>query len=133
MGFKIPDRNIILEGFEDDFAALEVTCTRNVTLAEYLQLQAAQQEERMEDLFQSFGDHILMKWNVEDKDGVAVAATGAGLLTIPADVSGLIVRAWLQAVVDIPAPLEQPSQNGANKSQEIPMPLHLGDMSSPNS
>ena len=130
MGYRVPDRTNILEGFTGDFEGLEVTCNQNSTVDLYLELSGALEDDRITDAFDIFGDHILASWNLEDADGTPVPATGAALRLQPVDLAILIVRTWLTERTAVPAPLERPSTNGVKP--EIESPLDLGSMSTPS-
>ena len=111
---------------------LEVSCTRNVSVDVYLELERASNESRLSDMYQKFGDEFLVRWNYVDKDGHALEPTGESFRSIPADIANLIVTTWLVAVAGPSAPLERPSSNGATQSQVVESPLDLGTMSTPN-
>ncbi len=128
MGYKIPDRTVVLEGFTDDFEGLEVTCTRNAPMSTYLELDALWQADKRGEALQLFGDVILDGWNLETDAG-PVAANGTTLKEQPPDFAAIIIEAWLRGVTDVPAPLEQPSTNGTAEKEA---PLDLGSMSTPN-
>ncbi len=131
MDYELPDRTYILEGFTDEFTGLEVKCDRNATVALYLQLSAALEEDRIADAFQLFGDEILMGWNLT-KGGAAVEATGTALQAQPIDLAILIVRTWLTGRTAVSVPLKQPSTNGASSNGATAPPMDLGSMSTPN-
>ncbi len=129
MGYKLPDRTVVLEGFEGDFEGLEVVCTRNAPMSTYLELDTAWSEERRADAFKLFGDEIITGWNYEDREGNPVDPTGAELQRLPPDMAAVIVGAWMKGVTEVPAPLEQLSTNGV---RETAPPIDLGNMSTQN-
>ena len=128
MGYKLPDRTVVLEGFTGDFEGLEVTCTRNAPMSTYLELDALWQSDKRDEALQLFGDAILDSWNLETDEG-PVSADGSCLKEQPPDFAAVIIEAWLRGVTDVPAPLEQPSTNGTVEAES---PLDLGSMSKPN-
>lgn len=131
MGYQIPDRDIVLEGFEGDFAGLEVRCTKNVSMSKYLELESLDDGEHLSELFQLFGDDFLRGWNLEE-DGEAVPADGEGLKRQPPDLVNILIREWRMAVADVTVPLEKPSTDGGMMEATEP-PIDLGSMSTPNS
>ena len=66
---------------------------------------------RKRELIKQFGDTVLVEWNLEDRDGNPVPATGAGLLTQPISFGTDLIIAWIQAGSP-PAPLSEPSSDG---------------------
>ncbi len=132
MGYKLPDRTITLH-FSGDFDGLEVMCTRNVPLGVFMQLEAAIQDDKMDEALQLFGDRILVAWNMEGDNGEPVAVGGSALIALPVDLAAKIIMEWQKEIRAVPAPLEQPSMNGATQPRpEREMPMDLGSMSTPN-
>ncbi len=129
MGYRLPDRTIVLEGFEGDFEGLEVTCTRNTPMTVYMALDGLWTGGDRPEAYLLFGDEIIECWNYEDAEGTPIEATGVALQALPPDMSALIVSAWIREVTDVPAPLELPSTNGV---VEMAPPMDLGSMSTPN-
>jgi hypothetical protein len=54
----------------------------------------------------------LVSWNIEDEDGKPVPADLDGLKSLDLDFVMLLIQGWVQAVQDVPAPLEKPSNSG---------------------
>lgn len=72
----------------------------------------------------------LVSWNLEDDDGLPIPATLDGLKRLDLDFVMLLIQGWVQAVQEVPAPLETPSTSGAPYPEaSLPMealsPNHL--------
>lgn len=130
MDWQLPERIIVLE-FTGDFEGLEVTCTKNAQLQTYLTLETLFNTDKVDEMYQLFGDDILVRWNYHDANGKPIDPTGASVLAMPPDLSATITRNWLRAMVEVPVPLEQPSTNGVREPVET-SPMDLGSMSTPN-
>lgn len=77
----------------------------------------------IEELFSMFAD-ALVEWNVEDEDGNPVPATLAGLRIQDVGFCLEILRAWMEAIGGVSAPLVPPSAVGG-QSLEASMPMDL--------
>lgn len=116
MGFKAV-RNIYKLKFQDELAGLEVQA-RSVPTGTFLDVAAvAAQAERdlskATALFSEFAD-ALISWNVEDEDGKPVPADLDGVRSLEFGLAIQIIRAWLDAMGGISAPLEPSSTSGAS-------------------
>ena len=101
MGFKLPQRTAKLV-FEDEFKGAEVRVTLDQPLGMLIEAQALQESQDIEGLCR-FVAHILLDWNLEDKDDRPIPATEEGLhQATPAFVDAL-VTAWVDAQTE-PAP-----------------------------
>ena len=134
MGYRMPADIATLTFEQTSYAGAEVTVKTNLSVGKYLELEALRNDEKFEDLFREFGDTILASWNLESEDSSAIAATGDQLLQQPLAFSLLLIDAWREAVVEAPAPLGQPSNNGSTTAVEkaravLETELGLGDMS----
>lgn len=69
------------------------------------------------ELFQRFGDEILVSWNVH-KDGNALPASGEGMGKAPLSLASEIMIQWLKAAAKPPDPLAMPSENGSSSEAE---------------
>lgn len=66
----------------------------------------------IESLVKSYAG-VLISWDLEDAAGQPVPATEAGLRTLDPAHLMLIIRAWQQAVAEVPAPLDGASTGGS--------------------
>jgi hypothetical protein len=64
----------------------------------------------------------LIEWNLENKKGEPVPATLDGLRSHDKELIEAMMRAWISAMVDIPAPLPGPSENGP-QFPEVSIPM----------
>lgn len=86
--------------------------------------------DKIESALLAFGDTFLVSWNV-DRRGEPVEANGEGLASLPATFQFALLNAWMkevQGVGEVPAPLVEPSPNGAAS----PEPSGTTEPSSPN-
>lgn len=66
---------------------------------------------------------IVTDWNVQDDDtGEFIAPDKAGLRTLDPPHLMLIIRAWMAAVSEVPAPLSEPSSSG-KQLEALPLPM----------
>lgn len=69
-------------------------------------------------MYEEFGDMALVEWNVEDKHGEPVPATGEGLLTQSFTFIAFILKQWVEAT-SVDAPLEDDSQSSPTSLVEF--------------
>ena len=82
MGFKIPNRKLVIE--LADFEGAEVTCLLDVKMKTFFSLQdLASDNKSIESAYTTFGNEILDSWNLETAEGKAIPATADGMLSIP--------------------------------------------------
>lgn len=93
-----------------EFHGAEATVALTASLDFVLSIEGMDGEssERKRALMLSFGDSVLVDWNVEDEDG-PVPANGEGFLAQDMDFAVALMRAWSDAMVNPPAPLSLPS------------------------
>ncbi len=119
MGFREPRRTALItfEGTQWDTA--EVRCRIDVPVRVILEYQrAADDEADVAALFRSFGDDILVEWNVEDDAGAPVPATGDGFLSRSAEFAMAIMQGWAKAAAGVSAPLAGGSPSGGSPAEE---------------
>ncbi len=114
MGFKIPDREIVIV-FEGDYEAAEVVCRSAVSMATYLQFQNI--EADLETGFRRFGDDVLIRWDLEDEAG-ALPADGDGMLRLPPDLATAILSGWSDQVSNPRKGSDQVSLNGSTSAEQ---------------
>ena len=68
------------------------------------------ESEDKREMYRTFGDMALSSWNVEDKDGEPVPATGDGLLTQSMPFVAFILHKWVEAT-NVDAPLDEDSND----------------------
>jgi hypothetical protein len=108
-GYRIPETTarIIFDG--TDYDGAEVFVRLNVSFRHYLALREAAEGNDQAWMAELFGGEVLMSWNLEDSSGAPVPADGDGMLQIPLTLAMMIVQHWVEAVADVPNPLEEPS------------------------
>lgn len=108
MGYK-PKRKIYTLEFEDpEFEGLEVKI-RGLNTGQLLDLDTAREDgsdEAIRGLLELFADQ-LVEWNVEDDQEQPVPADIGGVRTQDIAFNMAIIDAWQQAMVGVPAPLDE--------------------------
>lgn len=120
-----PNSTATLKFSDGDYEGAEVVCRAGgVPLGTYFQMRAGMDsEEQVRDVFQLFGDTILISWNVEDQDGNPRPPNGQSLLAEDSDFVMAIISAWLSSQVGVSAPLDGASNSGAEALPERPIPM----------
>ena len=118
MGYKRKSKQFHLKFVDPEFDGLDVL-TRSMGLGKFLEMEKI--AKRLKDK-QAQGDEInwmfdefsktLINWNLEDDDDLPVPATFEGLKTQDIDFVKSIIDAWMKAMVAIPAPLPESSNDG---------------------
>ena len=129
MGFEEPSDTVTLV-IEGDYAGAEVKCLLNVPLSVYFGIARAQSSNDTEAAFRLLGDEVLDSWNVT-LGGVALPATGDGMLMVSPKFATMIVGAWVEAAANPPAPLGESSGDGLPfPAAPIPMETLSASLSS---
>jgi hypothetical protein len=111
MPYKLEPRTAKLI-FEDGYAGMEVRVTLDHPLSHFIEAQKLQLSQDIEGLCR-FVAGILVDWNLED-DGGPIPVTYEGLVRVyPAIIHDLVTR-WMEAQVNVPAPLAETSSAGDN-------------------
>lgn len=123
MGFK-PKRKIYTLDFEDpEFEGLEVKI-RGLNTGQVLDLDTAREDgsdEAIRGVLELFAG-ALVEWNVEDDQERPVPADIGGVRTQDLAFNMAIIDAWQQAMVGVPAPLDEPS-TGTEPSLAASIPM----------
>jgi hypothetical protein len=125
MGYK-REPTIYKLKFEDpEFEGLEIR-TKSVPLGVFLDMEELISRERpdretVDKLFRHFAG-ILVGWNLEDENDIPVPATVEGLYSQDLRFVRVVIDAWREAMVDVPAPLAQASDDG-ELSPEASIPM----------
>ncbi len=134
MGFKNPRRTARLIFDKDSgYEGAEVVCAFDVSLGMYFDFSQAGSNDMaaQSEAFVRFGDELLVERNLEHDAGSPIPSTGAGLLLVSAPFVMKMISKWQEAIQDVPAPLEEPSRNGA--TSEEPSELTEASSASPAS
>jgi hypothetical protein len=131
MGYKRPVKtyNLIFE--DEEFNGLEVQ-TRSLPLGQFMNVMnladAANGQGSANDTLKAVGDLFenfataLISWNLENEDGSPVPADIDGIKSQDMEFILAIVRAWLEAVSSVNAPLGEGSTGGGTSQvPSIPM------------
>lgn len=114
MGFREPESFATIRG-EDEYEGLEARVRLSpIPLGFQLSIQRSLQSgdtEQMESALREFGDNVLVSWNVEDKDGEPLPASGEGVLMGSTTLLLKIIEGWSEAVNAAPLAVRS-SSNG---------------------
>lgn len=117
--------------FEDEeFAGLEVR-VKSLPVGDFLDLTdladvaagtaGAEQKDKIERLFAIFAD-ALLDWNLLDEDDNPVPANLDGVKSQDLDFDLTVIKAWMEAVAGVAAPLVTGS-NGGTTTLEASLPM----------
>lgn len=130
MGYTVK-RNTIRLVFEDHptMEGAEVVC-RSINLEKYFviaRLQIAGADE-IEALITEFATDVLQEWNLKEEDGTEIPATKEGLMSLEPQMALDIIKAWVEGLVNVRAPLGESSSSGASLPEvSIPMETLSGN------
>ena len=100
MGFKIPNRKLIIE--LSDYEGAEATCRLDVKMKTFFRLQdlasSTEGTAGIEKSYKMFGEEILESWNFEDDNGKVIPATSEGMMEIPPSLSIALMSAWIDQI-----------------------------------
>jgi hypothetical protein len=114
MGFKLPVKEIQLV-LADEMADAEIVCKASVPISTFLLFQNV--EDRIEAAYRSFGDTVLLRWDLEDENG-PIPATGEGMLRLPPEIGAMIVGGWSDTVANPQQGSEAASKNGSTSGEQ---------------
>ena len=115
MGFKVPKRDGQITFPGTIYEGIEITCVLDVPLSVFSQIAAAASGsiEQVVEANRLWAEHALKGWNIDDDKGKAIKATVDNFIDQPPAFISAVVLRWIDAVTEMPAPLEEPSPNGA--------------------
>ena len=96
--FVLSRRDAVLtfpEGHE--YEGVEIRAKLDVSLRTFLDLQKIGTDstpEETAEIFKTFGEVIIIEWNILDEDHSPVPATGEGFLELPPAICTAIIEAW---------------------------------------
>lgn len=93
-------------------------------------LTRAQQKAWVGELYALLARY-LVSWNLTDRDGAPVPTTVEGMWSQEWRLMRPIIWAWYRALIEVPAPLPQPSGDG-EQSVEESMPMEVLSPSQPS-
>lgn len=126
MGFTPPRKRYVLDFSGTELDGLEVKSV-SISADQYYQVTALlEQATSNQEVARGIAPHFieaLREWNLEDDRGQPVPATVDGLMKSQELATVMmILEAWIDAMVGISGPLEQPSSDGQPSPVEsIPM------------
>lgn len=115
--YRRPTKTLTLRFDDPEFEGLVVKM-RTISVAELLEWRGATEIKDEVSIAAGF----LLSWNLDDDNGDAVPCDAVGLMSQTKDWTTAVLVAMWQAVIGVPAPLSQPSENGApSPALSIPM------------
>jgi len=108
-GFRIPEKTARITFEGTDYDGAEIILRLSVTFAQFIALRESAQGDDQEVMARLFGETVLMEWNLDDADGNPIPANSDGMLSIPIQLTNLVVQHWVEAVAGVPAPLSETS------------------------
>lgn len=114
MGFKA-NRTVYKLVFDDPDLDGLVVSIRSGTLAER---QEFDEITTNADLFEFF-PRLLVEWNVEGDDDQPLPLTAEGIRQLEPLTFQAIQSGWINAIREVPAPLEAPSNDGETSESEV--------------
>lgn len=116
-----------LEGFEVKVASADLnTFLGLLSLADKADAGGKESLDAINSLFEGFA-RLVRSWNLDDEDGQPVPVGVEGLRTLELGQAMHVIRAWIAAVSDVPAPLDQPSSGTGPLVVELPPMEPLSD------
>ena len=126
----LPRRTVELRFKGAEYDGVVVEAYLDVPMQVWYDLQGASAEEEL----RLFGDHVLVSWTLPHPDDPTkpLPATGEGMMAIWPTFKDLLFSEWMTAVATPPAPLSEPSSNGATLD-ETSLPMEALATESPGS
>ena len=118
-----PKGTAVLKFLDGDYEGAVVECSLSASINTYLELtKGVATKEELRDLFQMFGDEILISWNVVDRSGGPRPPTGEGMNLVDLNFAQSVISAWAEAIAGVSAPLDAPSgEEDTSPVESIPM------------
>ena len=122
MGYRRQRKVYKLVFADPDMDGLVVR-VRSVSVGTFFALAKADQQDAIEGLLDVFAD-ALVDWNLEDDEGEPVPASLDGVRSQDVDFLMPIMRAWVDAIRQVPGPLGNGS-SGGGRSLEASLPMEV--------
>lgn len=106
MGYKLPERTVLVKFEGSDYEGAEVRLSLKVKMGMYLEVQKLRESGDANGLFQFIGS-IVKDWNLEDDDGPLPPSYEGVLRLDDAGFINTLVEAWTKAATEVAAPLGQ--------------------------
>ena len=110
----------------------EVEVVADASMATFLELKRLVTEEQGELLGRTFGNRILVGWNLVDEDDKPLPPTGDGMDELPASMALSIVTDWFETLETVSAPLGDASSDGETLEELSIVELGSRSQSLPN-
>jgi len=120
--FRVPEKTVTLRFEESEYEGAEVRVRLNVSLQafwDFLDLL----ESDLKAAISLFGERWLAEWNLDygpeggELEGQPIPATATGMATCDRDFAIAVLRAWIDAVRNPPAPLGPTSASGSTSGE----------------
>ena len=121
-GFQLPRRRAELRFAGSDYDGAIVEAWLDVPMDLFLELRDSLTSEDAMAVYGLFSQHCLIGWNLQEEQGRPLPATTEGMNRVWPNFGRLIIQEWMEGVMTPPAPLSEPSSNGATLDEaSIPM------------
>ena len=120
--FKIPRRTALLELDIPGWEEATIRCAFDIPMGmffEFERLTDTEDMSKLETAVRRFADDMIIDWNLTDEAGNELTPDAEGIMHIPLAIAAAMLRAWKTAMLEVPAPLEEPSNNGATSAEEL--------------
>jgi|TARA_R110000824_G_scaffold400059_1_gene606757 hypothetical protein len=114
-GFALQRRNITLQFEGTELDGLEATCTLDLPLGTFLELQdqlngnseGGADSKTLRSAFSLFASEVLQSWNLEDENtGKPIPPDKKGIMTLSAPHASKLMSVYFSSVSEIPENLE---------------------------
>jgi hypothetical protein len=117
MAYRLTDVTRRLEFPENpDLNRIDVEVSVDVPLSTFFDIQvmvSSDKPESIRDACLLFGQEILRSWDIQDNDGIDIAPTGSGFMSLPMTIATEIMTSWTTQVASSGKP--SPSLNGGSQ------------------
>lgn len=114
MGFKLPERMLVLEFEGTAYEGAEIKMRLDMPLGAFLEVQAIQASGDIPALCRIMSS-LVVSWNLEDDDG-PIPCSYDGMMRLTPGLLNTLIEQWVKGQVSAPVPLGQVSSNGATSS-----------------
>ena len=112
-GFRLPEaETAVLRNFPEPFKGAEVRVKLDVDIGIYVKMEDLRAAEKFWNVVKLFTEEVLLDWNVQDRKGKELSPDWKGVQKAPQRFLSMVINNWMEAVTDVPAPLDEPSSDG---------------------
>ena len=112
-GYRLKKRQLRLDFTSGYYEGAEVTCNLNAPGGAVHGINEAAGEGDIDEMYRILREDIVIGWNLEDDEGVAIELTEAGFMQVDHNLIMTIIRHFMRSVGRVDDPLDVASPNGA--------------------